>query len=556
MASSRAATRPAIWRGLAIVALFSLLTVAFTWPQAQRLSTQVIAHHDPLFSIWRLAWVAHQVVADPANLFEGNIYFPAHRTLAYSDAMLLPGLIALPLIRAGLSPLLVMNLLWLGAMVASGAGMYLLARRLTGSTGAAIVAGIIFTFAPYRVAHFHHLELQWAQWMPLAFWALHRAMTEGRLRDGVLTGVFVTCQLLSSIYYAIFLALTLAVAGGVLLVLHRSKLTSRSVAGLAIGALIVVGIAGPYSGPYRRNLQQVGTRDTTEIELFSATATNYLATPRGNYLYGDTTGYWSRSEETVLFPGLVPIALLLLALVPPICATRGVYLLALVFVVEMSFGWNGWLYRGLYQVLSPLQGLRAPGRFGILTLLTLGVLAAFGTARLERLVPRRTRSLVPLVLGALLCVEYATAAPPFEQFPTTPPPVYRWLAKQPPARVLELPFPTLKDIPLYEAVYMYFSTMHWQTLVNGYSGHYPPRYLELMETLSTFPDAKSLAELRAREVDVIIIHRNLFGRNQSHAQAIVEALQARPDMQLVATWMDHRGEAVAFRFFRGTPPAR
>jgi hypothetical protein len=103
---------------------------------------------------------------------------------------------------------------------------------------------------------------------------------------------------------------------------------------------------------------------------------------------------------------------------------------------------------------------------------------------------------------------------------------------------------------------MYFSTMHWQTLVNGYSGHYPPRYLELMDTLETFPDERSIAELRVREVDIIIVHRTLFGRNPARAQAIVEALQARPDMQLVATWMDHRGETVAFRFFRGAPPGR
>jgi hypothetical protein len=57
-------------------------------------------------------------------------------------------------------------------------------------------------------------------------------------------------------------------------------------------------------------------------------------------------------------------------------------------------------------------------------------------------------------------------------------------------------------------------------------------------------------------VDVIIIHRVLFGRDQARAQEIVERLQARPDMQLVANWFDHRGEAVAFRYFRGASDSR
>lgn len=543
----------AIFRGAGVVVLFSLLAVVFTWPQAAHLSTDVIAHQDSLFSVWRLAWVAHQLVADPSNLFEGNIYYPAHRTLAYSDAMLLPGIIGLPLIRLGVPAILVMNLLSLLALVMSGAGMHLLARRLTGSTGAAIVAGIVFAFAPYRAAHLHHLELQWAQWMPLAFWALHRAMTEGRLRDGILTGLFFTCQLLSSIYYAIFLGLTMALVGGVMLIVYRRTLTFRSLAGLVIGGLIVIGVAGPYAKPYQRNIQQVGLRDTDEIRAHSAKASSYLAVTRDNYLYGPLTGSWSPGEETILFPGLVPIVLLGLALIPPVGLNRWLYVLALAFAVQMSFGWNGTLYRLLYDLLPPLHGLRAPGRFGILVLLALGVLAAFGAARLEQLAPRRVRRLMPVLLGVLLMAEYAVAGPAFDRYPTKTPDVYRWLAREPPTLTLEMPAPTEKTMPLFEAEYMYFSTMHWQTLVNGYSGHYPQSYLMLLHRLETFPDDRSIAELQARGVDLIILHRTLYLRERMDYDGVIAKLQARPDVQFVAAWADHLGEARAYRLYRGTP---
>ena len=47
--------------------------------------------------------------------------------------------------------------------------MFVLARYLTGSRAAGVIAGIVFAFAPYRFEHYMHMELQWTMWMPLAF---------------------------------------------------------------------------------------------------------------------------------------------------------------------------------------------------------------------------------------------------------------------------------------------------------------------------------------------------------------------------------------------------
>ena len=45
--------------------LFVALTVAMTWPQAPRLSTQVHDSDDPLLSIWRISWIAHILPSRP-----------------------------------------------------------------------------------------------------------------------------------------------------------------------------------------------------------------------------------------------------------------------------------------------------------------------------------------------------------------------------------------------------------------------------------------------------------------------------------------------------------
>jgi len=191
--------------------LLSALAVMLTWPQAWYLGTRVVAHDDPLLSIWSLEWLAHALRTAPAHLFDGNIFYPHTRTLAYSDARLLEGLIAAPWLWAHVNPVLVYNLLLFGGIVSSGLGMFLLVRHLTGNPDAALVSAAIFALAPYRIAHLMHLELQWTMWMPLTLWAIHRVFDDGSMRHGVMAGAFLALQLLSCVYYGAFLAIIVAI---------------------------------------------------------------------------------------------------------------------------------------------------------------------------------------------------------------------------------------------------------------------------------------------------------------------------------------------------------
>ena len=119
--------------GLLIVGLFSALTVVMTYPQIRGMGTHVSFNDgDALFSAWRLAWVAHQLPRDPLNLFNANIFHPEPRTLALSDAMIVPALMAAPLLWLGVPQLVAYNLVFLASFALSGAAMFLLVRSLTG----------------------------------------------------------------------------------------------------------------------------------------------------------------------------------------------------------------------------------------------------------------------------------------------------------------------------------------------------------------------------------------------------------------------------------------
>src|SRR5215211_4621403 len=129
---------------IAVLAIFTAIAAAMTWPQALSLSSRATPHQDVYFNMWRLRWFAH-AIGTPSPVFDGNIFHPERRTLAYSDAMPVEGLVAAPLLWAGVKPVLVHNLLLLGAIAASALAMYALARHLTGSRGAGVIAGIVFT---------------------------------------------------------------------------------------------------------------------------------------------------------------------------------------------------------------------------------------------------------------------------------------------------------------------------------------------------------------------------------------------------------------------------
>lgn len=515
-----------------------------TWPQARHLSTHLPDTDDPLLSIWRISWIAHALPASPADLLNGNIFYPEKRTLAYTDSVLLQGVVAAPAIWAGLAPIAVYNLLILISMALSGTAMWLYARQLTGSSSAGVIAGIAFSFVPFRFDHFQHLELQATMFMPLTLWCLARAFESGERRHVWGAAACLVAQVYCGIYYAVFLVTALLIV----IPLHQSALPAErrkefirlSIPALAIGGLVIA----PYLAAYVMNRGIVGERSDQDVLAYSATAQNYLATLKENLVYGR----WSASlgaPERRLFPGAIALALAGLGLIG--IDRRRVALIGVGVVgLILSFGLNTPLYEPIRNVLFIYRGLRAPARASILVYLALAALAAFGWARLERrLTPR---SLGTAIVAAMMLLEYATPMKSWFVVPPTPQ-VYRWLADQPRSVVLELPISTADRLDIVpDGLYMFRSTTHWQPIVNGYSGFFPQSYLELTERVKAFPDDAAIDYLKTREVDLIILHGGLLAPDRFGA--IMAGLVARPDIRAIARYEERVGPDIVFRLVR------
>jgi hypothetical protein len=534
-----------------ILLLFTALTAVMTFPQILHMRDSVHDDGDPLLNAWTLAWVAHQLPRAPARLFDANIFYPERWTLAYSETLLLPAVLAAPLRWIGAGPILVHNIVLLSGFVLSGVGMAILVRTLTGSGAAGVLAGLIFAFLPYRIAQYPHLQLQQTQCLPFTLWAFHRLLSSGRVRDGALMGMFAAGQMLSCVYYGLFLVPYMAVVCGAMLVLGARRHIFRA---LLVAAVITAAAVAPLARAYLGARNLVGERGRGEVAQGSATWRDYVVAPAANRLYG---GAFSRiaEPEHALFPGFVAVALALIALSPRRVFERRTtnheprtpndeprtpnaerpaivaYALGLLVAFDISLGFNGVSYGALYDHVLPFRSLRLPARMGVMVGFSIAVLAGYGAAQIsDRLTARRLRRVLFAGTALAVLIEYASRPLPLQPIPRGVPEVYAdMLRDRAGADMAVVEYPMS---PRDDPTYMYYSTFHWQPLINGYSGFFPPSYYEMLAASQSFPDAAFLDAIKARGARYLIVHEERMIGDR-YVRMIPE-LDRRPDLTLIS----------------------
>ena len=513
--------------------LFAALTVVMTFPQVLHLSDGVADDGDPLLVTWILGWVAHQLPRAPAHLFDANIFFPERRTLAFSETLLAPAVAVAPLHWVGAGPILVYNLVLLLGFVLSGVATAVLVRGLTRRDDAAVVAGIIFAFLPFRIGQYSHLQLQQTQWIPLTLLAAHALLRTGRVASGVWLGVCLACQALSSVYYGLFLGVYVVVVCGALLVASGGLTKARLV---ALGASVAVALVlvAPAAIAYAGARAAVGERAVAEVMEHSATWRSYLAAPALNLVYGPLLARFARPEQ-VLFPGFVAVVLAVAGLKsratsddadPP-----GAYFLGLLLAFDISLGTHGVTYPLLYRFVLPFRALRAPARMGVMVGFSLAVLAGFGFARATERLAARRRAIAAAIVSTAILIEFASRPIPLQMIPTEALPAYADLLRDrgdaPDAAIVEYPMGEHND-----PTYMYYSTFHWQPIANGYSGFHPASYEELMFAFDSFPSDLALDAVRARRIRYVLVHgERMIGERYAR---LLPLLDRRSDLALVS----------------------
>jgi hypothetical protein len=529
IASERSTLRVA-----ALLLAFSvLLAVVHTWPLAtapHRLSRN--DNGDTLLNTWAIAWVAHQLPRDPLHLFDANIFWPERRTLGYSEAMVVQGVMAAPILALGGSPVLAFNLVQLLGFVLTGTAFGLLVHRWTGSLSAALVAASAAAFNSHVLVRMPHLQTQHPEFVALALFGLDQVYARQRVRDACVLALGFALQGLSSLYIMTFTTWAMIFAAA-----SRFWGTPRATRWRVVGLLSLAGVfaavmLAPYLWQYYRIHVEQGFARGVELAR-AAHWQDYLTT--GSRLYFDwlSARFWGVSASAN-FPGLTVFVLAGAALVSG--STRkdvrvrmcGVVVLGCLLVSAVP-----WLpgYASILRVVPLFWAVRVQAHIGQIVLLMLAVLAGYGVARIQHAWgARRGWPVVAACLVVAVNGESLRAPLVYTPFDGIAP-IYDVLRDEPRAVVVEIPMEETRHI-FANGPYMLNSTRHWKPMINGYSGFYPMSYVRVAIALRTFPDYDALAVLHAQSVTHVVVHRSPFvGRR---GLAAFEAIRSVAALQLLA----------------------
>ncbi len=287
---------------------FFAYTVLATWPQAVRLSDGLVDLLDAKLSAWIFHWDYVQTLRDPWNLFQAPILHPARYVLAFSENLYGVAAFGFPLLAAGGSAITNYNALLLAGMFLSALSAWALARYVTRDALAALAAGVVYAFLPYKLSQLPHVHMEWGPFLCLVFLFLLRYLDLGKRRDAVLLAVAFGWNAIAVIQYAFFTGFLVVIVLALELVdggAERGRRALGAVLAMGIGALAFV----PFAIPYKKASELYGMqRGVGEMTFFSARPGYFLSAGERNRLWGSATERF-RGPEGDFFPGVLAVGL-------------------------------------------------------------------------------------------------------------------------------------------------------------------------------------------------------------------------------------------------------
>ena len=201
-------------REAAVLGACALLAVLYSglWSD---LRTHFRAGLDPVQDAWILSTVTRNLLTQPHQVFEGNLFYPSYDSVLYADPLLGPAVLVLPLRLFSDNGALLYNAALLLGLTLASYGFYRVALRLWGDPRAALFPAIAI---PYTAQQMHHLEMSHIPYLsiagfPFLMWALLELLERPGWKPALATGLAFAFQAGTDGYYAfccVFLSLVFA----------------------------------------------------------------------------------------------------------------------------------------------------------------------------------------------------------------------------------------------------------------------------------------------------------------------------------------------------------
>jgi hypothetical protein len=552
---------PKLRRDLLVLLFFTVLTLLMTWPLITRINTVYAGNNEDLWTFqWDNWWTRYALQHGENLLFTPVQFYPIGVSLAAHSLSFYNSLLWIPL-AALFGDIAAYNITVLLTFILSGYTTYKLVEYLQGSEigdqGSspnskprslipAVIAGIIFAFAPYHFSQsLGHVSLASVQWFPLLALFILKATRETKRRNGVWIGL--TTLLITAT------RLQFLVLGGVVLALFvlvdwlalRREWTrgawTRLLAGAALGLVL--------SLPFVLPAAQLFTQAATPNELIADEQTwgqtdlaAYFVPMTYHPIFGSIVQplYDNFIKNRAWMPYLGIVPLLLTAWGALRAKRRALPWLAIgLFSFIMALGpflrVNGVELTNIplpYALIGdrfPLNILRSPDRYNLMLPLAMAPLAAWGVQDVLARVSRRAQSagktnalkrmaaLAGILIGVIILFEYlGVPYPTIEPLPTSP---FQKQMAQDGADYAVL------DIPLDRSDtknYLYYQTQHEKSTVQGRVARVPAEAYALFNRipllsawqdnlLATRPSdlGAQLQLLADQNVRYIILHKDL-----------------------------------------------
>lgn len=543
--------------------LFALLAFLMTWPLPLHMTDSVIGWMgDNFYYVWLIGWFQRSLlVLCQSPLSVPFLNYPEGWNLAYTEIAPAMVLIAMPFSVLG-GPVLGYNVSLLLSFVLSGLGVYLWVRRLSGSSTAAVVAGAIFAFCPYRMSHLlGHLNLMGTQWFPFYFMSLGGLIggDQPRRKYAIVSAALLGLIAFTSQYYLYMTLIATAIFVGAYWFFSDRKSLWRREDWKALGLFVAVSLPVLFLSvlPFMRLSfeEKLPSRSLEAVRRWSASPTDLLLPSPRQLVWRSVLGKEVEGKtwvETTLYLGLVALALAGIAFfrrkemgsgngqIVKVLGVTGAATFVLALGTDLHWMGRPVTLPEVLQGLSPFSdgavplpgyilfrylpfydGMRVWMRYGLFVSLFVSVLAGAGTAALLKGRSRPGQGVVGLIVLVAVLLDYF---PGFQSLTrVSGRSVDGWLASQPgPGAIVQFP-----AWELARPEQAYYASIHGKPSIGGaFASYPPPQFRRIYGVLQSFPDPRSMALMRELGVRWIVVDSQQYG-DFGEVERGIEALGLR-----------------------------
>ncbi len=523
---------------------YSVLTAIFTYPLIFKM--RYIAGNDPDVYpyLWVLWWVKKAILElHTTPNFSRYIFYPNGADLSFHALTFFHSYITIPL-QSIFGTIVSYNILILFSFVVTGFGVYLLVNYLTQNRKAAFISGVIFMFAPYRFAHaLGHFTYLSTEWIPFFCLYLIKTVEEKPLRNSIMAAIFLVLLTLSTWYYMFFMFIFTFVYLVYEAIINRERIINYEfVKRLGIGLLAFAILISPFVYPLVKTTAKesymVKPIDSTFI--LSADIVAFFIPAQfhpifGKYVSSIYSRFTGNPLENNLFLGYSVLILSLYAVKKikrkevKFWAISAVvfFVLALgpalhilgrfMFSSPIPLGGVGRVlgitpsplgqelmnrffgiplpYLFLYLFVPFFSISRTPGRFGVMTIFSLAILAGYAITKilgdLEGQKWHGIKKEQIFASGILLIILFEFLAIPFPMTSPVVPEFYHQISKdKEDYAVVEVPLEPIGE-------HMYYATIHNKRILWAYIARVPPDAKEFVEDIPLLKKFQCLAKVKS-----------------------------------------------------------